>query len=63
MPKKLYLSTKDRKIAGVCGGIAEYLGIDSTAVRLVWIILTVFTAIVPGTLAYLLAWAVMPKKR
>ncbi len=59
--KRLHLS-RDKKIAGVCGGIAEYLDVDPTVVRLVWIILTIFTAFVPGILAYLLAWAVMPRK-
>lgn len=34
--RKLYLSDKDRKIAGVCGGLAEYFGIDSTIVRILW---------------------------
>ncbi|MBI5036249.1 PspC domain-containing protein [Candidatus Micrarchaeota archaeon] len=63
MAKKLYLSATDKKIAGVCGGIAEYFGADPTLVRLIWIIITVFTGVIPGTLAYLLAWAVMPKPR
>ena len=38
MEKKLYKSNTDKKICGVCGGIAEYLGIDSTEVRLIWIL-------------------------
>ena len=59
--KRLYLS-RDKKIAGVCGGIAEYLGVDPTWVRLVWVLVTVFTALVPGILAYLLAWAVIPRR-
>ena len=40
MQKKLYLSKTDQKLAGVCGGIAEYFDIDSTIVRLIWILLT-----------------------
>jgi len=40
MQKKLYLSKTDQKLAGVCGGIAEYFDIDSTLVRLIWILLT-----------------------
>ncbi len=40
--KKLYKSDVDRKLCGVCGGIAEYLGIDSTIVRLIWVVLVVF---------------------
>lgn len=42
MQKKLYRSTTDKKIAGVCGGIAAYFGIDSTIVRLAWALLTIF---------------------
>jgi phage shock protein PspC (stress-responsive transcriptional regulator) len=50
-----------RKIAGVCGGIAEYLEVDPTAVRVPWAVLSVVPgAIVLGVLAYLLAWMIMP---
>lgn len=59
--KRLYLSSTNKKFLGVCGGLAEYLDADPTIVRLVWVLLTLFTGIVPGTLAYLLAWAVMPR--
>ena len=38
MEKKLYKSLKDRKIAGVCGGIAEYLNIDSNVIRIIWVV-------------------------
>ena len=38
MEKKLYKSVKDRKIAGVCGGIAEYLNVDSNVIRIIWVI-------------------------
>jgi len=58
---RLTRSTADRKIAGVCGGLAEFLAIDSTVVRLVWAVLSVVPgAIVLGVLAYLLAWFIMP---
>lgn len=40
MKKKLYRSTTDKKLAGVCGGIAEYFDIDSTLIRLVWALIT-----------------------
>ena len=54
-------SAADRKIAGVCGGIAEYLEIDSTVVRLVWLILLfVPVPVVPAFVAYIVAWLVMP---
>lgn len=59
--KRLMRSSVDCKIAGVCGGIAEYLDIDSTVVRLVWVLVTIFTGLVPGALAYLIGWLVMPQ--
>lgn len=56
--KKLYKSSTDRKLAGVCGGIAAYFGIDSTVVRLAWVILVACFG--TGILAYLLAMLVIP---
>ena len=58
-PRRLTLSVTDKKIAGVCGGIAEYFNIDPTLVR----VLTVILALVfgGGFLAYLLAWVIIPK--
>jgi phage shock protein PspC (stress-responsive transcriptional regulator) len=59
--KRLERSATDRKIAGVCGGLAEYFDVDSTPVRVLWIILTLLPgAIVLGVVAYLAAWLVMP---
>ena len=58
--KKLYLSEKDKKIGGVCGGIAEYFEIDSTLVRLLWVVVTLLSMGV-GIIAYLIFWIVMPK--
>ena len=55
-------SSVDRKIAGVCGGIAEYLEIDSTVVRLVWLVLILIPVpVVPAIVAYVVAWLVMPQ--
>lgn len=60
--RRLTRSTTDRKIAGVCGGIAEYFDIDATPIRLLWIVFSVlFGAVIGGVLIYLLAWLVMPK--
>ncbi len=56
--KKLYKSQTDRKICGVCGGIAEYLGIDSTIVRLIWVLFILCFG--TGILAYFLFALVMP---
>jgi phage shock protein C len=55
-------STKDRKIAGVCGGIAEYFDVDSSIVRLMWVLAVVLPIpFVPAFLGYFIAWIVMPK--
>lgn len=59
--KRLMRSSTDSKIAGVCGGVAEYLDADSTIVRLVWVIVWVFTGLVPGAIAYAIAWVLMPE--
>lgn len=59
--KKLYLSTRDKKIGGVLGGLAEYLDMDSTVVRLLYILLTLVTLGV-GIILYLIAWLIVPRK-
>jgi len=60
--RKLYRSEKERIICGVCGGIAEYLKADPTVVRLIWVLVTVFTGFVPGILAYIIACFIIPEK-
>ncbi len=60
MKKKLYRSKKDEKIAGVCGGIAEFLGIDSTLVRLIWALFILCAG--SGLLAYIVCALVIPEK-
>jgi phage shock protein C len=57
--KKLYLAESDRKIAGVCGGIAEYFGVDSTLIRVLWVVFAIFAG--SGVLAYLIAWLLIPR--
>src|SRR5262245_1763918 len=49
-----------KRIAGVCGGIARYLELDTTLVRIVWILLTIFPPL-PGVIAYIVCWIVMPQ--
>jgi phage shock protein PspC (stress-responsive transcriptional regulator) len=57
-------SAVDRRIAGVCGGLAEYLGVDSTVVRVLWAVLTIIPgAIIAGVVAYIVAWFIMPADR
>lgn len=58
--KKLMRSRTDEKIAGVCGGLADYLEIDSTLVRLVWLAAAFLAGW--GFIAYLIAWIVMPEE-
>lgn len=60
--KKLYLSDTDKKLCGVCGGIAEYFEVDTTLIRLVWVMLSIFSAGFPGIIAYIIASMVIPKK-
>lgn len=60
--RRLMRSSTDAKIAGVCGGIAEYMGTDSTIVRLIWAVLSIVPGgFVGGIVAYLIAWFIMPK--
>lgn len=56
--KKLYRSRKDSKIAGVCGGIAEYFNIDATIIRLLAVLSIFFGG--GGIIAYLIAWLIIP---
>lgn len=61
-PKRLTRSVTDCKLGGVCGGLAEYWGVDSTIVRLVWVLLVIFPVpLVPAVLGYFIAWIVMPR--
>jgi phage shock protein C len=60
MDKKLCLSNTDKKIGGVCGGLGEYLSIDSTIIRLLWVLFALIAG--SGILAYIIAWAVIPRR-
>jgi phage shock protein PspC (stress-responsive transcriptional regulator) len=54
-------SRQHRMIAGVCGGLAEWLGWDPTVVRVLYVVVSVLSAAFPGILAYVVLWAVMPE--
>jgi phage shock protein C len=58
--RRLTLSTRDKKIAGVCAGFAQYFDVDVTLMRIIWLVL-VFVPPGIGLIGYLLAWLVMPK--
>lgn len=60
---RLFRSTADRKVAGVCGGIAAFLAVDPTLVRLAVVVLSIYPgAIVCGVIAYVIAWIVIPEE-
>lgn len=62
--RRLTRSLTERKVAGVCGGLAAAMGVDPTMVRLGWVLLTIFPgAIVLGLVAYAVAWFVMPEEQ
>jgi phage shock protein C len=58
--KRLYRSRQDRILGGVCGGLAEYFVIDTTLVRLLWILSVILGG--AGVLAYIIAWVIIPEK-
>jgi len=58
--KKLFRS-KNRMIAGVCAGLGEYMGVDPTIVRLIWVVFSFFS-LGAGILAYVIAWVIIPEK-
>ena len=61
MQKKLYRSKSNKMIAGVCGGLAEYLNVDPTLIRVIWALVTLGSAGV-GLIAYIICAVIMPKK-
>ncbi len=59
MKKRLYKSTADKKLCGVCAGIAEYFELDPTLIRLAWVVFTLLGG--SGIIAYIIAAIVMPE--
>lgn len=60
--KKLYKSKENKVLAGVMGGIGEYLDVDPVILRVVYIVISSFTAVVPGVLAYVIMAFIIPNK-
>lgn len=60
MKKRLYKSSTDKKVCGVCGGIANYFDVDPTVIRLIWVIFTLVGG--SGLIAYIIAAIIMPDK-
>ena len=59
--KRLYLSSTDRKIFGVCGGLAEYFAVDPTIVRIGVVVFALITAVIPVVIGYIIAKLVIPE--
>lgn len=59
--KRLYRSSRNSMLGGVCGGIAEYFGIDASLVRLGYVLISIASAAFPGILVYIIAWLVIPR--
>jgi phage shock protein C len=57
----LYRSRRNKVIAGVCGGLAEWLGWDPTLTRVLYVVVSILSIAFPGILAYVILWIVMPK--
>jgi phage shock protein C len=60
-PKRLYRSTSDRMLGGVAGGLGEYFNLDSTLVRLAFVVVTLFGG--SGIIAYLILWIILPSDK
>ncbi len=60
--RPLRRSTDNRVLAGVCGGLAEYLGLDPVAVRVAYVLLSILSAGFPGTLVYMVLWLLIPER-
>jgi phage shock protein PspC (stress-responsive transcriptional regulator) len=62
MADKKLVRSANKKIAGVCGGLAEYFGMDASILRIIWLLATIFTAFA-GILIYILLMIVMPEQK
>ena len=61
-PRLLRRSVANRAIAGVCGGLGEYFDIDPTVVRVVYVLVSVFSVAFPGLLIYIILWILIPER-
>ncbi len=59
MKKRLYKSVRERKLCGVCGGVAEYFDVDPTIIRLAWVVFTLLGG--SGLIAYIIAAIIIPE--
>ena len=59
-PKRLYRLAADKKIAGICSGLARYMNVDVTLVRILTVVVAALTGFLPGLIAYIVVWMIMP---
>lgn len=62
MEQKKLTRSANKMVAGVCGGFAEYFGLDATLVRVIYVALTIFSAAFPGIILYLIMMLLMPEQ-
>ncbi|AKM78431.1 MAG: Phage shock protein C, PspC [Candidatus Wolfebacteria bacterium GW2011_GWE1_48_7] len=62
MTKRLYKSESNKAVSGVIGGVGEYFDLDPVLLRVVWILVVVFTGIFPGVIAYIFAALIVPHR-
>jgi phage shock protein C len=62
MKKKLYRSSKQRMIAGICGGLAEYFDIDVNIMRLLFVAISLLSVLFPMVIFYIIAWIIVPEE-
>jgi phage shock protein PspC (stress-responsive transcriptional regulator) len=58
----LYRSRRQRMLGGICGGLAEWLGWDVTLVRVLYVVISIFSAAFPGLIVYIVLWILMPEE-
>ncbi len=63
MYERKLIRSNDQVIAGVCAGIAEYFGWDIALVRILYLILSIFSVAFPGIIVYIILWIVMPENK
>ncbi|NOR22618.1 MAG: PspC domain-containing protein [Candidatus Aminicenantes bacterium] len=62
MKKKLYRSSKQRMIAGICGGLAEYFDMDVNIMRLLFVAISLLSVLFPMVIFYIIAWIIVPEE-
>jgi phage shock protein C len=63
MAKKLHRSQDKKMLGGVCGGLSEYFDVDANLIRIIFVAIGLFSAVIPMVIFYLIAWAIVPLER